>query len=121
MNDLINQKILSHDQMTALTPEEIEKYLTELKEGWLVRRSLGEGGEFLETQKIVKVFKFEDFVKAMEFVNKIAQIAEKEGHHPDINIHYNKVEIVLWSHYINGLSLNDFIIAAKIDKATSDI
>ena len=92
--------------MTALTPEEIKNLLSKLKEGW----------EFIESQKITKQFEFEDFVKAMEFVNKVAEVAEKEGHHPDINIHYNQVEITLWSHYINGLSLNDFIIAAKIDQ-----
>ncbi len=108
MADLISQKILSHDQMTAVAPDEIKGFLGALKEGW----------EFLETQKITKEFKFDNFIKAMEFVNKVAQIAEKEGHHPDIAIHYNKLEITLWSHYINGLSLNDFIIAAKIDSIT---
>lgn len=105
MTDLLNKKCVGHEQMVALTPEEIKNLLGELKLGW----------EFVETQKIVKEYKFADFVKAMEFVNKIAKIAEEEGHHPDIFIHYNKVEITLWSHYINGLSINDFIMAAKID------
>jgi len=104
MTNLINRKILSHEDMRKLTEEEIKNYLSQLN-NW----------EFLETQKIIKEFKFEDFVKAMEFVNKIADVAEKEGHHPDMAIHYNKVEITLWTHFINGLSENDFIIAAKID------
>lgn len=65
--------------------------------------------------KVTREFKFKNFVKAMEFVNKAAEIAENEGHHPDISIHYNKVKIELWTHAINGLSENDFIVAAKIE------
>ena len=105
MEDLINKKCVPHKKMVALKQEEIKDYLSQLKEGW----------EFLEFNKITKEFKFEDFAKAMEFVNKVAVLAEKEGHHPDIEIHYNKVNIILWTHFINGLSINDFIIAAKID------
>ena len=66
-----------------------------------------------------KKFKFKDFIEAMEFVNKIANIAEQEGHHPDISIHWNIVEIELWTHAIKGLSENDFILAAKIDEINS--
>ena len=104
MESLINKKILSHNEMKLLSQEEVKNYLSLVKE-W----------EFLETNKITKEFKFEDFVKAMEFVNKIAVIAEKEGHHPDISIHYNKVDITLRTHFVKGLSINDFIMAAKID------
>ena len=63
-----------------------------------------------------KKFKFKNFVEAMKFINAIADIAEQEQHHPDFYVHYNKVEIELWTHVINGLSENDFIVAAKIDK-----
>jgi len=66
--------------------------------------------------KVTKEFKFKNFVKAMEFVNKVAEIAEQEQHHPDISISYSKVIIETWTHAINGLSENDFILAAKIDK-----
>ena len=52
----------------------------------------------------------------MRFVNKVAEIAEQEDHHPDIKIKYNKVELELWTHSIKGLSENDFILAAKIDE-----
>ncbi len=69
----------------------------------------------IETHKIKKLFEFENFDKSMEFVNKIAKIAGEEDHHPDICINYNKVEIVLSTHKINGLHENDFILAAKID------
>lgn len=60
--------------------------------------------------------KFGDFVQAMTFVNKVAEIAETEGHHPDLYIFYNKVIIELWTHAVSGLSENDFILAAKIDQ-----
>jgi 4a-hydroxytetrahydrobiopterin dehydratase len=72
----------------------------------------------LKNGHLYRKFKFKDFVEAMNFVNKIAEIAENEGHHPDFAVHYNKVEIELWTHAINGLSENDFIVAAKIDKLT---
>ena len=68
-----------------------------------------------EAKKISKEYKFKDFIGAINFVNNVADIAEFEGHHPNIHIHYNKVLLELWTHAINGLSENDFIIAAKID------
>jgi 4a-hydroxytetrahydrobiopterin dehydratase len=58
---------------------------------------------------------FTDFVTAMEFVNRVAELAELEGHHPDITIHYNKITLDLWTHSIGGLSENDVILAAKIN------
>ncbi len=51
----------------------------------------------------------------MKFVNNVADLAEGEGHHPDIHIHWNKVLLELWTHSMNGLSENDFIVAAKIN------
>ena len=69
----------------------------------------------LKDGHLYKKFKFRNFVETMEFINKIAEIAENEGHHPDFSVHYNKIEIELWTHAINGLSENDFIVAAKID------
>lgn len=108
MTDLVNQKCVGHEEMKLLTEVEIKDYILELKEGWQVNQRG-------RTSLISKEFKFEDFKQAMEFVNKIASIAEKEGHHPDIAIYYNKVEIMLLSHFVKGLSINDFIIAAKID------
>lgn len=62
-----------------------------------------------------KTFKFKEFLPAMKFVNSVAKLAEKEGHHPDFHIHYNIVELEIWTHAINGLSENDFILAAKIE------
>jgi 4a-hydroxytetrahydrobiopterin dehydratase len=65
-------------------------------------------------KKIVRSFRFKDFVEAMCFINKVAEIAETEGHHPDLFVSYNYVKIALTTHNINGLSENDFIMAAKI-------
>ena len=70
----------------------------------------------LKDKHLYKRFKFKDFVEAMKFVNSVADIAEQERHHPDFCVHYNRVEIELFTHAIKGLSENDFIVAAKIDK-----
>ena len=68
---------------------------------------------------LFRSFKFRNFKEAMVFVNSLANLAEEEGHHPDICIHYNRVEVELWTHAIKGLSENDFIIAAKADRLIS--
>lgn len=67
---------------------------------------------------IFKEFVFKDFVKAISFVNQVADIAETEGHHPDISIWYNRVRLELSTHSQGGLTQNDFILAAKIDDIT---
>ncbi len=66
--------------------------------------------------RISRKFSFKTFKAAMKFVNRVADLAEEEGHHPDFVIHYNEVELVLWTHKIGGLHENDFILAAKIDR-----
>ncbi|MDO8626554.1 MAG: 4a-hydroxytetrahydrobiopterin dehydratase [Candidatus Magasanikbacteria bacterium] len=88
-----------------LTAPEIAKLQNELKLAWTVT----------DNQKIRHDFKFANFRAAMEFVNKLAALAENEGHHPDLHIHYNRVIVELTTHAINGLSENDFILAKKIE------
>jgi 4a-hydroxytetrahydrobiopterin dehydratase len=67
--------------------------------------------------KLCKTFEFKDFVTAMQFLNRVAELAEKEGHHPDFCVHgYNKVDFAIFTHAVGGLSDNDFILAAKIDQ-----
>ena len=74
------------------------------------------GWELAKNAKsISKEFVFKNFDKAMDFVNLVADLAEQEGHHPDITISYNKVWFVLSTHAIRGLSENDFILASKIN------
>lgn len=84
---------------------EVKHYLT-VVEGWSTS----------DYKKIDKDFAFKNFKEAMEFVNKVASIAEEENHHPDIFLHnWRKVKIALTTHAIKGLSLNDFILASKTD------
>ena len=86
-----------------LSEEEIEKKLGELP-GWE-----GKNG------KIEKGFSFEGFLDAIEFVEKVAALAQEADHHPDIHINYNKVTIVLSTHDIGGVSEKDFALAEQID------
>ncbi len=90
-----------------LESDEVEELLSEVK-GWdLVESS---------PPKIQKEFKFKDFTESMNFVNEVGELAEAEGHHPDIEISYNVVDLQLYTHAIDGLHENDFIMAAKIDE-----
>jgi 4a-hydroxytetrahydrobiopterin dehydratase len=83
---------------------EIKEFLAEI-EGW----------EVVEEHHLLKNFKFKDFREAWEFVNRIGEVAESEGHHPDIAFGWGYAEIKIWTHKIDGLSESDFILAAKID------
>ena len=65
---------------------------------------------------ITRLFTFPDFKQALEFVNAVGEIAEHQGHHPDILLTWGKAEITLWTHKIDGLTQSDFIMAAKIDR-----
>ena len=77
------------------------------------------GWELMEEKKIRREWKFKDFSEAMAFVDRAAELAEQEGHHPDILIHnWNRVRLELTTHAIKGLSENDFIVAAKINALT---
>lgn len=67
-------------------------------------------------KRISKAFTFKDFAGAMQFAGKVGEIAEMEGHHPDLHISWGKVVVELWTHAVDGLSENDFILAAKIDR-----
>lgn len=77
-------------------------------QGW---KLASEGGQ----AQINKRYEFVDFLAAMAFVDKMAALAEEEGHHPDFAVHYNRVDVTLSTHAVRGLSENDFILAAKID------
>lgn len=65
---------------------------------------------------ILRRFTFPNFKQALEFVNRVGEIAEQQGHHPDILLAWGKVEITLWTHKIDGLTHSDLIMAAKIDR-----
>ena len=70
----------------------------------------------LKGNKIERTFVKNNFIEALDFVNEVGRLSEQEQHHPDIFVHYKEVTITLWTHKINGLFDNDFILAAKIDR-----
>jgi 4a-hydroxytetrahydrobiopterin dehydratase len=70
----------------------------------------------VDSHHLTRAFTFPDFRQALAFVNKVGELAEEQGHHPDILLAWGKAEITTWTHKINGLSEGDFILAAKIDK-----
>lgn len=109
VKSLSSQKCLPCEgSILPLNPPEIAVLLKQLN-GWQALKP--------NNTKIEKDYQFEGFQKALAFVNKVGIIAEQENHHPDILLHgWNKVKITLWTHAINGLSNNDFILAAKIDE-----
>jgi 4a-hydroxytetrahydrobiopterin dehydratase len=75
-----------------------------------------EGWEVVEEHHIKKTFTFPDFQQALAFVNKVGELAEEQGHHPDIYLAWGKVEVTTWTHAIDGLTESDFILAAKTDR-----
>lgn len=90
-----------------LTRKDFEPYLEQVPE-WSVIE---------DDTKIEREFEFKDFQAALDFINNAGEIAEDEGHHPDILLHgWNKVTFTLYTHAIGGLSVNDFVVAAKIDR-----
>jgi len=88
----------------ALTAEEAAGYLVELGAGWGI----------VDGQHLEQEYGFADFREALGFVNQVAEVAESEGHHPDILLGWGKVKILLWTYAAGGLTKNDFILAAKI-------
>lgn len=107
MEDLIKLKCIPCEGgIDPLTRKEFSIYLDQVSD-WAVIDN---------DAKIQREFTFKDFKEALDFVNAAGEIAEEEGHHPNICIHsWNKVKMTLYTHAINGLSENDFILAAKID------
>lgn len=75
-----------------------------------------DGWNVIEGHHITKTFTFPDFRGALTFVNRVGELAEEQGHHPDISLAWGKVGITTWTHKINGLTESDFILAAKIDQ-----
>jgi len=89
-----------------LTTDEIGDYSKQLKEPWGI----------VDDMKIVKDFDFTDYRSTISFVDRVAELAEEEGHHPVMHVFFSKVNIEIWTHAILRLSENDFILASKIDE-----
>lgn len=106
MDDLASRECVPcRGGVPPLGGAEIESLLKQL-DGWEVV-----GGHHLR-----KSFEFKDFREALRFVNRIGELAEDEGHHPDISFGWGRAEVTIWTHKIDGLTESDFILAAKIDK-----
>jgi len=87
-----------------LTENDYEPLLTELGDEW----------EVIDNHHLEKTILLKNFAEALTFTNQVGSIAEKEGHHPDIELGWGRVKIIIWTHKIDGLSESDFILAAKI-------
>ena len=90
-----------------LPNERAETLLRELDQGW----RLNAAGH------LERAFGFGDFAQAMAFANKVAEVAEEEGHHPDLNVAWGMCRVEIWTHKISGLTESDFYLAAKADRA----
>ncbi len=81
-------------------------------------RELGEGWRTVEEHHLERDYTFKDFREALDFTNKVGELAEAQAHHPDIYLTWGKVKLTLWTHKIGGLSESDFVFAAKVDELT---
>jgi 4a-hydroxytetrahydrobiopterin dehydratase len=77
---------------------------------------LGDGWSVVDVARLERVFHFADFRQALDFVNRVGTLAESEGHHPDLELSWGRVKVILWTHKIKGLHENDFILAARIER-----
>jgi 4a-hydroxytetrahydrobiopterin dehydratase len=89
-----------------LEGREIKGLLDQLGRGWTV----------VDDHHLEKDYKYDDFRQALDFTNRVGELAEAQGHHPDVYLAWGKVKLTLWTHKINGLTESDFIFAAKADE-----
>ena len=95
------------DGVPPLEGEELTRLQKELDGDW----------DVVEGHHLEKHYRFPDFREALAFTNRVGELAEEQGHHPDIYLAWGKVKIEIWTHKINGLTESDFVFAAKADKA----
>ena len=88
-----------------MTHIQILEFKKLVNDNWIVK----------DNQKIIREFKFKTYLEAIKFSNLVAEIAEEQAHHPFIHINFKKVKVILFTHKINGLHENDFLMASKID------
>ncbi len=106
MSDLAAKKCIPcSGGVPRMTPEEIREMRPHVPD-W----------EVILGHHLRRVFAFEDFASALVFVNRIGEVAETEGHHPNITFTWGRVEVEIWTHKIDGLAEADFILAAKVDQ-----
>ena len=105
MTELAEKHCVACEKGTPPLTEDEAQGLAESTPGWELADNI-----------LSRRFRFRDFREAMAFVNRVADLAEGEGHHPDIHISWNRVRLELTTHAIKGLSENDFIMAAKVNE-----
>ena len=108
MTDLADKSCIPSDGNTpSVRDGRAGQLLSELGDGW----SINDSGH------LEKLFVFKNFVEAIGFANAVGDIAEAEGHHPDLHIGWGRCGVEIWTHDINGLAESDFFLAAKVDRA----
>ena len=113
MSELVKLKCAAcRGDFPKLSDEEIQNLIGEVPE-WQVLEEEG-------IKKLARVYRFKNFREAIQFTDKIAEIAEQEDHHPLIQTEWGKVKLMWWTHKIRGLHKNDFIMAAKSDLIFQD-
>ncbi len=106
MSTLASKKCTACERGTPpIGEKEQQNLLKQLQDGWRI----------VDGHHLQRTYRFDDFKSALDFTNRVGELAEEEGHHPNIELSYGKVGITLWTHAANGLTENDFILAAKID------
>ena len=106
MSDLADRQwVPCRGGVPPLTAEEIQPLAAQVPD-WQV----------VEAHHLQRAFKFSDFRETLDFVNRIGELAEEQGHHPDICFGWGKADVSIWTHKIDGLTESDFVLAAKIDK-----
>lgn len=109
--DLAKRKCTAcHGEMPILSQSETNRYLDELSH-WQIEK-----GKFLS-----KTFSCENFADSLALANRIGEIAEEQRHHPDLLVRWGELGIKIWTHAVDGLTENDFILAAKIDHLTAEM
>ena len=109
MTDLADKKCTCEGGIPSFDIKEIHKYLKKV-DGWDVKE------DQQKTFYLIKEFKFKNFIESQNFINKVGEIAEKEGHHPDIWFDGVTAKIKIFTHAIKGLHESDFVLAAKVDR-----
>jgi 4a-hydroxytetrahydrobiopterin dehydratase len=92
--------------MSPLKGNDLANLVKQLDNGWQVVRE----------HHLEREYKFKDFREALAFTNKVGELAESQGHHPDIYLAWGKVKLTIWTHKIDGLTESDFVFAAKVDE-----
>jgi 4a-hydroxytetrahydrobiopterin dehydratase len=107
MNTLADMKCSPcHEGGQPLEAKKLQLLLHRIDDNW----------RLVEGKRLERSYPFDDFASGLEFVNRLGQLAEQEGHHPDLHLSWGKVVIETWTHKVGGLTENDFILAAKADR-----